>query len=369
MEDRPNCERREFLRKTAAGSVLVSAGVAGCAGSNGGGTDGDGGDGGGSNGGDGSGSGYPSGEIRAVVPYATGGGFDAYTRISEPYWEEYLGEEMSVENITGGGGTVAATQVYNEDPDGYTVMIWDALQPVMNQVGRDVGYDIREMTTIGAMTLDPNCMIAMNRLNLEGWDDFVNRVGEFNFATAGQGTTYHMGVILLGELTGEFSADELNFVHYGGTGELIGGLEKGEADIALPGTTTSGVKIVEALDSELFIVFSDRDTISWFLEDFGVEPQLWGEDLDLPNLDTYSDITVLPRAFFGPPDVPDEILSTQRDAFQQIIDDDEFLQEAEKAGRPVVDPGDHERVEALLDEQFEILQSEPYVSILKDSLG
>jgi tripartite-type tricarboxylate transporter receptor subunit TctC len=225
------------------------------------------------------------------------------------------------------------------------------------------------MTKIGAMTLDPNCMIAMNRVDLQGWDDFVDRVSEFNFATAGTGTTYHMGVILLGELTGEYSAEDLNFVHYSGTGEVLSGLERGEADIALPGTTTSGVKIVKALDSELFAVFSDRDTIGWFLEDFGVKPQIWGEDLDLPNLDTYSEITVLPRAFFGPPDVPEEVLQIQRDAFQQIIADDEFLAEAEEAGRPVVDPGDHERVEEMLNEQFEILESEPYVSILQDALG
>lgn len=102
---------------------------------------------------------YPFEEISMVVPYSTGGGFDAYARISAPYWEEHLDGTVVVENITGGGGTVGGSQVYKGDPDGHELMIWDTIQPVLPQIGRDVNFDIRDMSHIGSITRDPNCRL------------------------------------------------------------------------------------------------------------------------------------------------------------------------------------------------------------------
>lgn len=314
-----------------------------------------------------SGSEYPSEEISMVVPYSTGGGFDAYARISAPYWEEHLDGTVVVENVTGGGGTVAGSQVHNADPDGHEFMIWDTIQPVLPQVGRDVNYDIREMSHIGSITRDPNCLIASESAGIEGWDDFINRIDEFNFGTSGIGASYHMYPILLGELSGAYDPDDLNFVHYGGTGEIIGGLQRGEVDVAMPGTTTSGVAFVDSTESELLTVFSDSDRIKEFLDTEGYSTQYFASDLDVENLELFSDITMLNRIFTGPPDVPEDVLSAQRDAFDALINDDEFLDEAVERGRPVVDPADATSIDESISQIWDQLNQDPIKSIIQDS--
>lgn len=340
-------KRRSVLK--SVGGVAAAAGLAGCSSISGGG------------GGD-----YPSKEVRSVVPYATGGGFDAYARLSEPYWEEHLGAEVSVENITGGGGVTGGTEVYNANPDGYTKMIWAPGEALPSQIGQDVGYDIREMSHIGFMTQTPSALILSESAGIETWDDFTSKVGDLNFATQGVGTMAHVGMELLAELTGEFSRDDLNYVHFGGTGEVLGGLEKGEANAFLITAGDSGAKVVQAIKgTKLFLVFSSPDTIGGYFDDAGVEVGQYASEMDVDGLDKMGTVSSMRRFWAGPPDVPDDVLQVQRDAFDKIINDQEFKDEALEAQRPVIEPGDHTVVEDVIQESYDLMTSDPYKGIIE----
>lgn len=344
-------DRRQFLKGvgTAATSASV-VGLAGCLDSS-------------------SEESYPSESIRSIVPYASGGGFDEYSRLTAPYWEEYLGTEVNVENITGGGGLSGITQAYNEDPDGYTITIWDVYQSITNQIGRDVAYDMFEMSHIGALTQSPNAIVVMDEADIDGWDDFLARIDEFGFVTQGVGSGAHTMAVLLGELTGEFAGNDINFVHFGGTGEALSGLERGEGQIFTVATATSAAKVVQALDgAQMFTVFSEPDGIEWYLEEMNATPMHYSSDLDTNEIDLYAELTVFRRFFTGPPGVSDNVLDIQRDAFEQIIEDDEFLEETTDAGRPIINPGDYEQVENSLDTAWETFNEEPYQSIFDDLL-
>jgi hypothetical protein len=172
--------RRRFLKLT--GTTAVTGLVAGCSGSDGdsdGNSDGDGGsDGGG--GSDGSGYGgsdgengsseeidYPTDIIDFVVPYASGGGLDEYSRLMASYLEEELGTTVNVRNVTGGGGVVGATQVYNAEPDGYTTTTWDTLVGSFPMIGRDVDYDLTEMSHIGYLTQAPSAIPLSSNLDIQ----------------------------------------------------------------------------------------------------------------------------------------------------------------------------------------------------------
>lgn len=356
--DKTSVSRRKMLATIGSASAI---GLAGCSG--GGGSGGDGG-----NGGDSSKTStpvqYPTEDIQLTVPYATGGGFDAYSRLSKPYWQKYLPKDptVTVKNVVGGGGVKGATQTYNAEPDGHSFMIWDAVQAVTQQIGRDVGYDISKMSHIGALTQAPNCLITMKGSGIKNWNDLVNNISEINFATQGVGAISHVGVVLLGELTGAWSADDINFVHYGGTGPALSGLKRGEASVFLPGTATSGLKVVKALDAQMAILFSDEVSEDSIYH--GVPLQYSG-NLDVKKIDQYADLTVFRRFFTGPPGVPEEVLQIQRDAFNKIINDEELLQKAKEKGRPIVDPGSAKEVEKVIQKQFETFGSEPMKSIIK----
>lgn len=353
-----NERRRQFLTGVGAATAI---GLAGCAASlpNGGGGDDET-----------TTVEYPSKDLKSIVPYATGGGFDAYSRLAAPYWEEYLGSNVVVNNVVGGGGASAGTQVTNADPDGHTIMLWQANDSMLIQVGRDVGYDVRELTKIGALTKEPAALVVSEDLGLETWSDFTDGMDELSFATQGAGTMAHLAVAFIGELTGSFTRDEANFVHYGGTGEALAGLERGEANAFLITSPSSGIKTVQALDGmELFLSFSSPDPIQWYFEEHGVEPKLYSSEAGVNKVKQVNETVHMSRFYLGPPGVPDHILDEQRSAFQKMVEDEEFKEKASKAFRPILNPDDHEYVEETIQKTYEKWNSEPFNSIIEDVVG
>ena len=59
--------------------------------------------------------------IRWVVPNAPGGGYDAETRLLEPYLERRLGAEIVIDNQPGAGGITGARAIASARPDGRTL--------------------------------------------------------------------------------------------------------------------------------------------------------------------------------------------------------------------------------------------------------
>ncbi len=375
-------QRRRFIGITGATAVGLTAGCSGDGGDGSDGSDGgdgsdgsDGSDGGdGSDGSDGSDGGddleYPTGEIEFIVPYATGGGFDEYARLMEPYLEEELGTEVTVRNITGGGGVVGATQAYNADPDGHTMLIWDTLDGAFPMIGRDVDYDLTEMSHVGYLTQAPNAMTLMARAGIQNWDSFVNNISDINFATQGRGAISHVGMALLGGITGAFSVDDVNYVHYGGTGEALSGLERGEASGFMVGTATSAVTVVQALDAEMFLIFSEPDVMQDYTDENNIDVKNWASELDVDGMSEFSELTVFRRFVTGPPGVDDAIVQRQQEAFRNVVTNEEFRTQAREAARPVIQPeAGAEPVSNALDNVLSTLRQDPYEGIIQDALG
>jgi tripartite-type tricarboxylate transporter receptor subunit TctC len=65
-------------------------------------------------------------KMRWVVPFSPGGGYDAFSRLIEPFYEKRIGAEIVVENVTGAGGMVGARTVMEAKPDGLTVGLINA---------------------------------------------------------------------------------------------------------------------------------------------------------------------------------------------------------------------------------------------------
>lgn len=368
--------RRRFLKIT--GSTALTGVIAGCSGTDDDQTE-DGGDGGtdGSDGSDGGGGDdsddeleYPTDEIDFIVPYASGGGFDEYARLMEPYLEEELGASVTVRNVTGGGGVVGATQAYNAEPDGHTMLIWDTLDGTFPMIGRDVDYDLTEMSHIGYLTQAPNALTLMSEVGIQEWETFVNNISDINFATQGRGAVSHVGMALLGGITGAFDIGDINYVHYGGTGEALSGLERGEASGFMVGTATSAVKVVQALEAEMFMIFSDSEVMEDYTDENDIDVKNWANDLDVDSLDEFSELTFFRRFVTGPPGVDDAILQRQHEAFSNVIDNDEFRTQAREAARPLIQPeSGSEPVGTALDNILDTLRQDPYEGIIQDALG
>src|SRR5690625_882154 len=64
---------------------------------------------------------YPDKPVTLYVNYSAGGNTDLNYRKLADVAEKYLGEQIKVENITGGGGTTGVAELAKADPDGYTL--------------------------------------------------------------------------------------------------------------------------------------------------------------------------------------------------------------------------------------------------------
>ena len=64
---------------------------------------------------------YPERPVTVVVPFAAGGATDVIARLYADHMSRTLGQQLVIENVTGAGGTIAATRVARAAPDGYTL--------------------------------------------------------------------------------------------------------------------------------------------------------------------------------------------------------------------------------------------------------
>ena len=53
---------------------------------------------------------WPNRPIKVIVPFAAGGPTDVVTRLVTEHMSRTLGQQIVVENIGGGGGTIGMTQ-------------------------------------------------------------------------------------------------------------------------------------------------------------------------------------------------------------------------------------------------------------------
>ncbi len=66
---------------------------------------------------------WPENPVQIIVGANAGGGIDTAARLIAKYMEQELGQPFVVSNVSGGAGSIAANQVKEAKPDGYTMLV------------------------------------------------------------------------------------------------------------------------------------------------------------------------------------------------------------------------------------------------------
>lgn len=87
-------------------------------------------------------SSYPTSEIKWLVPYTAGGSSDQMARLIAKYAKDYIGQDIVIENVGGGGGNVGLSQFVTTANvnDGYNITSFNTtanLQPIYGTSGYD----------------------------------------------------------------------------------------------------------------------------------------------------------------------------------------------------------------------------------------
>lgn len=271
---------------------------------------------------------YPSEDISLVVPYAPGGGFDAWARLMAPYLAEHLGGtvDVQVENIEGGGGMRAVNQVYAAPPDGTTIIFTEPGFMSVNQVlGRAEDFDVREMTYLGQTTVDPQLFTVSPDSGIASIEDLAAQ--PVNHAA--------QDISPVETITYDAYGVGAEYILHEGTAETVLAIQRGDADV----TVTSLSSILEYIRS------GDLQPIL-FLGTEDITPDLLGYE-ELQDVATVSE-TGHPelaealeqfRVLAAPPDLPECMTTALAQALSDTLSDTEFEAEAEDANLRVIPAG------------------------------
>ena len=180
-------------------------------------------------------SAFPTKPIKLIAPVAAGGGLDNIARTLAERMSKSLGQTIIIENIGGGGGTIASQAVAKAAPDGYTLMVAYVATHGTNPAVRRLSYDaVKDFTPIGLIGATPNALVVNADLPIYSLKEFVEYArknpSKLSYGSAGPGTLTHLGMEQF-KLAGNFFMVQ---VPYRGIGPAFTDLLAGQTQAMLP---------------------------------------------------------------------------------------------------------------------------------------
>jgi tripartite-type tricarboxylate transporter receptor subunit TctC len=251
---------------------------------------------------------YPDRPIHLIVGFAPGGTGDIVGRIIGNRLSTELGQSVVVENRPGGGGTLAARDVSNAVPDGYTLAVAQtpeiAINPnFMANVGYDPLKDLQPIALTGVVPLGLVVPASSPFSTAADWAAALRAVKPMTFASAGVGTPGHIA----GELLKLKLDSKLTHVPYKGAGPAMNDVAGGQVDFYFPGypaavplTQGGKVKLLGVSSAKRTPVAPDLPTVA--------------EATGLPNFDF-----TLWVGFFGPRGTPKDLATKLNAAINKVL--------------------------------------------------
>lgn len=275
----------------------------------------------------------PEKEIQCIVPFAPGGGSDILTRLLMEHMN--LPKPMVAINVEGSAGLIGAEQAAKASADGYTILAHNPMNLIAQ--GLTGTNDLWSKLTLLSFIVDDWEVVCTNKES--GWetvDDLIEAAqkepGKLKWGVTGSGITLADSMRAM-----EGLGIDCQLVPYDGGSETRAALLGGHIQIEL--STSSDVRsYVESGDVvPLFVIANERCPF-----------------LDVPTLlEMGIDVTSgAPRAYFGPPNLDEEIVNFYAKQFYEVCNNEEFIKACEDLGF-VVSYVDPEEGRARMEEWFE----------------
>lgn len=179
------------------------------------------------------GSDWPTRPVTIVVGFAAGGPTDVVARILADNLTTHFKQSFVVDNKAGASGGVAAMQVKQAVPDGYTLMFGSSSTLSIIPTLQKTGYDpLRDFTAIGLVASYPYFLVVPASSKITSLDELLkqgrNPASQLSYGSAGNGAVNH--------LAGEWFKHEakIDAVHipYKGDSAAVTDLVAGRLDFA-----------------------------------------------------------------------------------------------------------------------------------------
>jgi tripartite-type tricarboxylate transporter receptor subunit TctC len=254
---------------------------------------------------------YPDKPIRLVVAFAPGGTSDLISRIIAAAMSPHLnGQTVIVENKSGGGGAIGATETARAKPDGYslgaatvsTIGTVPAIQPT-------TPYNpLTDFTPIVNVAATPNILAVNSQFPAKNYKGFLEELkknpGKYSYSSSGTGGINH----LLGEMFKALTGTDMTHIPFRGSGPALN----------------------DTIGGQVSMIFDNVPTSLPHIKSGKLVPILVGSPTrlaNLPDVPTYAEVGLEPvnrMAFYGiygPKDLPKEVVDKVNAAVVKALAD------------------------------------------------
>ena len=188
---------------------------------------------------------WPQKPVTFIVPFAAGGGTDAFARPLAAQLDSQLGVRVLIENRAGAGGTIGASAASKAAADGYTFFMGAAHHAIAPSLYPSLDYNIETDFIPVALVSRPPQVIVVNpgKVAAKTLAEFIAfaraNPDKLNYGSAGAGTTHHLAAELFKILT----KTKIGHVPYRGAGPAMADLVAGHVPLVFDGLGSSATQI------------------------------------------------------------------------------------------------------------------------------
>jgi tripartite-type tricarboxylate transporter receptor subunit TctC len=262
---------------------------------------------------------FPSKRVTLIAPFPAGGTTDTLARLFAQKISEAWKVPVIVLNKPGAGTIIGLDLAAKSEPDGYTVVLGGTSIATLPHLYEKLPFDpARDLTYISIAANYPLALAVNSRLPVSTLPELIayarQRPGKLSFASAGSGTTVHLGVELLKTLAG------VHLVHipYPGSSAAMMACASGEVEVVLDTVFAEQPLIQSGKIKPIFVGSAKR------LEAFPNVPTA---------AETYPGFLLSSwLGFMGPAKMPREVTAKWAQAIAQVVSSPDVQKQLQFSG-------------------------------------
>ncbi len=183
---------------------------------------------------------YPTRPVRFIVPFAPGGSTDTLARTLAQRLTDALGQQVVVDNRSGGNGNIGTEIVARAVPDGHTIVLgYIANLGIGPSLYAKLPFDpVKDFAPVTLLAVAPNILVAHPSLPVKNVRELVAYAKanpqKVNYASAAVASLGH----LAGELLNSSAGIHMQHVPYKGSGQAVIDLLAGQVQIMFSGMSS-----------------------------------------------------------------------------------------------------------------------------------
>ena len=289
--------------------------------------------------------------IRIISSADAASTYTTYPQLVAQHYGRFIpgSPNIIVQTMPGAGGIVAANYMAALAPRDGTVLasVHDTLTMTQVLTPGDVKFDMSKFNWIGVVTKMTSTLTVSDRSPAKTVEDAKNT--EVILGSSGPGSITHILPMLLNHMYGT----KYKIVGgYAGLGQMNMAIERNEIH-GRAGSLTSWQQVSGPLAGHMVHVVQVNMARDPLLPNTQLLTDLARDDRERAMLEFMSSSGIVGRSLFAPPDVPKERVEILRKAFDAMIVDPVFLEDAKKRQHDI-DPVKGEVVEAAVKKTIQL---------------